>query len=794
MKSKPPFFKILYMKKRTLISVSFAFFVLYCPIFAQNAEATISGFVYDNTTGETLIGANVFIKSINRGSNTNISGYFVIPQLEPGNYEIRVSYVGYKNLTKKTTLRASENKRLDIFLEPQDILAREVIVTADSSAIIDALFDRPVSKIEISPLQLNRIPQVIEADLLRTLQTLPGIVPLSDFSSAIYVRGGTPDQNLFMVDGTDVYNPEHAFGLFSTFNTDAIKKVEVFKGGFGAEYGGRLSSVINITNNDGNRNNFEGKVSISLLSLSTTMQTPLGSFGSLSGSIRRTYIDQTLAKWIDDVPDYYFIDGNMKATFDLGESNKLSVSYFGSKDDLNFVLDKSRSESIGFDYMWGNQTGSVNWKTIFTPKIFANLWLTFSHFYSNFSFDDVQFLEQNRINDFTFKGNIEYFYSDNLNFKFGFEYKNVNGGLKQDFTGGKVDVWRYRKLYSLYFSTNWAPSIFWDIEAGIRSDYFISEAEFTNIDPRLTIKYRLTESSNLKLSTGIFHQYANRIPRLFFVSIWTTADQYTNGSSSNHFVLGYQKVLAEKIEFEIEAYYKNYRNVYAYNQTFLADLSPEDYDENNLPVFRNSKGLFNRGDGNSYGIELLIRKDYGALTGWAGYSFSKTEYTLDGINQQEAFPPRHDRTHAVNFVANFDLNNFLREIRGDQFIQTDKQWTLGLNLTYFSGQPITLPGSVYLSNSAPDWDINKNSLAIYPSTINAFRLPYYARLDFSLTYTIQYNKWSLAPYIQVFNLLNRKNVWFIRYKNTIEENSVKQVVENVNMFPILPSIGVHIKF
>lgn len=782
------------MKKHSLIFLSTVFILIYCNTFAQRGESTIGGFVYDSSTRESLIGANVTIKTINRGSNTNVSGYFVIPQLESGNYEIRVSYVGYKSITQNIILRPGENKRIDILLEPQDILAREVVVTADSSRTIDALFTKPVSKIEITPLQLNKVPQVIEADLLRTLQTIPGIVPISDFSSAIYVRGGTPDQNLFMVDGTDVYNPEHAFGLFSTFNTDAIKKVEVFKGAFSAQYGGRLSSVINITNNDGNRNKFEGKVSVSLLALNTTLQTPLGSFGSLSGSIRRTYMDQTLAKWIKDVPDYYFIDGNLKAFFDLGQSDKLSVSFFGSKDALNFVLDKSRSESLGFDYIWGNQTGSVNWKKIFTPKIFGNIWLTFSHFYSDFSFDDVQFLEQNRINDLTFKGNIEYFYSDQLNFKFGFEHKNVNGGLNQNFSGGKVDVWKNRKLYSLYFSANWVPSIAWDIEAGIRGDYFISDIDFKNLDPRLTVKYRLTESSNLKFSTGIFHQYANRIPRLFFVSIWTTADEFTHGSSSNHFVFGYQRVLAEKFEFEIEAYYKDYKNIYTYNPTFLADLSPENYDENNLPVFRNSKGLFNRGDGKSYGIELIIRKDNGAVTGWAGYSFARTEHTIDRINQEEAFPPRHDRTHAINFVANFDLNNFLRELRDNQFIQTDKQWTLGLNFTYFSGQPITLPGSVYLANNSPDWDQTKNSLAIYPSAINAFRLPFYARLDFSLTYTIQYDGWSLAPYIQIFNTLNRKNVWFIRYKNTIEKNRVTQEVENVNMFPILPSIGMHVRF
>lgn len=762
--------------------------------FAQSNEATINGFVYDSSTRETLIGANIYIKEANRGASTNISGYYAIPKLRPGNYELSVSYIGYKSFLKKISLKPNDNLRIDFTLTAEDILGKEVVVTADTTRTIDRLFNKPVSKIELSPSQISKVPQVIEADLLRTLQSLPGIVPVSDFSSAIYVRGGTPDQNLFMVDGTDVYNPEHAFGLFSTFNTDAIKKVEIYKGGFGAEYGGRLSSVINITNNDGNRNNFEGKASLSLLSLNTTIQTPIGKIGSLSGSVRRTYIDQTLAKWVDDVPDYYFIDGNLKATFDLDESNKLSLSYFGSRDDLNFVFDKKRSESLKFSYVWGNQTASLNWKTIITPKLFGNFWITGSSFSSNFDFSDVGMGEENVIRDFTLKGAIEYFYSENLNFKFGFEQKNASGGLKQKFTGGKVDVSKNRKLYSLYFSTAWKPSILWDVEAGLRGDYFASDRDFKNLDPRLTLKYRLSETSNLKFSSGLFHQYVNRMPRLFFVSIWTTADEYVNGSSSSHFILSYEKALAEKIELEVEAYYKDYRNIYSYNPTFFVDIVPEEFDQNNYPIFKNTKGLFNRGDGNSYGLEFLIRKEVGAVTGWLAYSYSKTEYTIDNVNNDKAFPPRHDRTHAVNAVLNFDLNNFFNEINGAPFTQNDKRWTLGLGFTFFSGQPITLPGSVYGINSFPDWFGNKNSVDVYPSTINAFRLPYYSRLDFSLNYEIDYEKWSLTPYLQIFNMLNRKNVWFIRYKNEIKDGMVKQEVENVNMFPILPSIGVTVKF
>jgi hypothetical protein len=757
-------------------------------------NGTINGFVYDASNGEALIGANIFLKELKIGSSSNVSGFFVIPNVKPGKYSLLVSYVGYKTFSQDLTIAPNDVKRINVYLNQEAILESEVVVIADSIKIIDKLFNKPVSRIDLSPIQISKVPQVIESDLLRTLQSLPGIVPLSDYSSAIYVRGGTPDQNLFLVDGTDVYNPEHAFGLFSTFNTDAIKNVEVYKGGFGAEYGGRLSSVINITNNDGNRNNFEGKAALSLLSLNATLQTPIGKVGSLSGSIRRTYIDQTLAKIIDDVPDYYFLDGNVKAFFDIDQSNKLSISYFGSIDNLDFVLDKERVESIGFDYIWGNQTGSINWRTILSPKIFGNFWLTGSKFFSDFDFDNFELREENKISDVTFKGALDYFLRENLEFKFGFEQKNVAGSLKQNTSSARVDVSKHRKLFSLYFITYWKPNPLWSLETGIRAEYFDSDKDYRNIDPRMTIKYKLTESSNLKFSTGSFTQYANRIPRLFFVSVWTSADENYQGSTASHFILGYQKALPYKTEFEIEVYYKSYKNIYSYNQTFLADVSTDNFSDDNLPLFNSSKGLFNRGNGSSLGVELLLRKDSGAITGWAAYSYASTKYELETINKGVSFPPRHDRTHTINLVTNIDLNNIENEIRGRPFTKLDKNWSLGFNLTYYSGQPITLPSSIYVINYFPDWLANRKSIAIYPSRINEFRLPYYARLDLSITYNIHYKGWTLSPYLQIFNLLNRKNVWFVEYENEIKLGTVTQKVSNVSMFPLLPSIGVQCKF
>jgi hypothetical protein len=225
--------------------------------------------------------------------------------------------MGYQKFRKQLTITSGVDIKQNIVLS-EDLLETEVIVvTADSQRTIEKLYDKPISTILLSPRQIQSVPQVAEADLLRTLQTLPGVVPIYDFSSALYIRGGTPDQNLYMLDGTDVYNPEHMFGLFSTFNSDAIKHVELSKGGFGAEHGGRLSSVLDITNLDGNRQEFEGTANVSLLSVKTTLQTPLGSFGSLSGSLRRTYFDKTIAPFMEEVPDYYFYDGSIKAFFDL---------------------------------------------------------------------------------------------------------------------------------------------------------------------------------------------------------------------------------------------------------------------------------------------------------------------------------------------------------------------------------------------------------------------------------------------------------------------------------------------
>jgi len=764
--------------------------------FAQTEKnATISGFVYDSANGEALIGANVYFRTLNTGASTNLSGYFAIPKVPFGSQTLIISYMGYKTKTLPMNITKGENKQLKIYLQNESVVTKEVVVTGDSMRTIDKLFVKPISKIELSSQQINSIPRVVEADLLRSLQTLPGVQPLSDFSSALYIRGGTPDENLYLIDGTDVYNPEHAFGLFSTFNTNAIKKVELSKGGFSADYGGRLSSVLNVTNLDGNRNKFQGDVSISLLSASTTLQGPLGSIGSISGSFRRTYLDQTVAKFVDEIPSYYFYDGNLKAFLDLGEKDKVIVSFYGGQDVLDYKFDKKKQDSPSFKYDWGNYTGSINWKKIFSPELFASFWVTGSRFKSNFSSDEFTSTEDNEISDVTFKGNLEYYYSKQLNLKFGFEEKNLKTLYKADYTNALVQLDNRRTHYTSYLASVWKPTEDFDIELGLRYDLFHSDKNYTNYDPRFSIKYRLDETTNLKFATGVYHQYLHRIPRYFITSIWFTSDKTLGGSSADHFILGIQKEIASVYELEVETYYKKYSNIYLYNDNFLSGIQADSYTADNKPVFSKTPALFNSGDGKAYGVEAMMRKDYGSITGWLGYSYSHTDYKFTALNYGNDFVPRHDRAHTVNMVANIDFNKLRDEMFNTNiFSNASSKWLIGLNFVYSTGQPITMPGSAYVVNKMPDWYINKDNILLYPTDINSVRLPAYARLDLSITYEKNYGSWSLAPYLQIFNLGNRKNVWFIDYKTEIKNNMISQEVKAIHMLPLLPSIGVNIKF
>ncbi|RMH62389.1 MAG: TonB-dependent receptor [Calditrichaeota bacterium] len=746
---------------------------------------TISGFVIDKSNSEALIGANVYLDSLNIGSSTNVSGYYVITDVPPGTYTLIASYLGYQTYRATLTMK-QKPVRLNIVLEPRLLETEAIVVSGDSIPLIEKMYEKEISQVKLTARQINTIPQIAEADLLRSLQSLPGIVPLSDFSSALYIRGGTPDQNLFLLDGTDVYNPEHAFGLFSTFNTDAIKQVNLSKGGFGAEYGGRLSSIVDVTNLDGNRKQLEGKVGVSLLSARATLQMPIGQKGSVSASLRRTYFDQTVAPFLEDIPDYYFYDGNLKAFLELSPNDKLTLSAYGGRDVLTWEF-PSGGEKISFGYNWGNTTGSAKWTHVFTPEWYGDFWITYSRFSSYLNFDIFDAYEDNLLTDLTFKADMQYRFSNDLGFRFGLEQKNFDVNYTNVAPGREVRTSTRPTFVSAFGVANWKIMPRLEMDAGLRFNYLNGDTTLANLAPRLTFKYRLAERTVLKLAAGQYYQYLHRIPRFLIADIWTASGKKLQESSSQHYIMGLQKTFSTDIQLESEIYYKTYNDIYSFDYNFLTRLDAAYYNDKDEPVFTSPASLLNRGDGWSAGFEMTLRKETGPLTGWLGYAFAHTEYTLERINANRPFPPRHDRTHTVNLVAKMKLD---RLWNGDSYdARADSsRWVLGLNGVYSSGQAYTEPGSAYLMGVTPDAPYRDVYFA--PTRINQVRLPYYARLDVSLTWQLIYKSWKMEPYLQVFNVGNRGNVWFATYDFV----DGKPVIDEQYMFPILPTLGVNIEF
>lgn len=755
------------------------------------ASGTVSGFVYDAESGEALIGANVFLRDTHLGAATNTGGFYSLPKIPRGSYVLVCQFIGYETYTRSVEVKAETDLKITIYLRATTIELRAVQVVADCLRVSERLYNKPISKINLRPRQLERVPQVVETDLLRTLQAMPGILPISDYSSELYVRGGTPDQNLYLIDGADVYNPEHFFGLFSTFNTDAIKNVEISKGGFGAEYGGRLSSVLDVTNLDGNRRQFQGKASLSLLSAKATAQYPLGKVGAISGSLRRTYFDKTVARFFDDIPDYYFYDGHLKAYFDLNENNKLTVSTYLGRDDLDYKFEEGGPDDERLDYTWGNSTGSVRWTRIFSPQLFGNFWITASHFGSKFRVEDIS--EDIELTDLTFKGNFEYFHSQSLSSKLGFEYKDISGAFREKYPGGRVDVSRAVEHLATYLQNEWKPTPLLTAQFGLRFNAFFGRKNFQSLAPRLSAKYRLSDAMSIKGAVGFYNQYLFCIPRTFFTDIWTSADEYYSGAQSHHYIAGFQHELFDDIEFEVEAYYKSFHNIYTFSYFFYTDLSPQRYDNDGNPVYTTPEGIFDRGDGHAYGLEFLLRRDIGPYTGWISYSLSRAAVNIDGINHGREFVPRHDRTSALNVVSNVDVKNMLRQLRGAVSQSDRTTWRVGVGFVYYSGQPITTTSSIYVTRQLPDQNFY-HGYNLYPTGRNNFRLPPYLRLDISITMEKKYSKWAFSPYLQIFNVGYRKNVWFIDYNDEVKDDKIVQNIETFNMLPILPTIGVTFTF
>lgn len=550
--------------------------------------ATISGFVRGADNGEALSYATVTLGGTNRGATSNQKGYYVITGVSAGTYTVTISYIGYLPTAREVTLAADQELTLTVELAPGKLLLDAVEVTAKASELQET-----PGTLTLRTPQLTAMPAAVEADLFRAVQALPGVSTLSDFSAGLYVRGGSPDQNLILLDDIDVYNPSHLFGFFSTFNVDAVKTVELQKAGFPARYGGRLSSLLDVHNRDGNRKELAGTIRASTIASSATLEGPWRK-GSWMASGRHTYIEPLARLAKIDLP-YKFYDVHGRVNYDVADNDRTSLSYYTGHDNLNW-------DTPGLDLAldWGNNTWSAQWTHIFTQRVFSHFVLGHSAFDSRatFAFQDFAFRTKNEIDDLSLKGSVTWTPNASHVLDVGTEVKSLDFTYRREVGVDRL-TFSYQGLYAAcYLQDAWAASDVWNIQAGLRADYY-SEGSYLRAGPRLSVQRRLNEMTSVRATYGRYNQFLNLVAQegASFADMWFPVDKTLQPGGADHYVLGITYGPFETFELTVEGYFKPYRNLVEFSEEFTRSLVTQDATVGEL---------FNSGTGKAYGGKSIF--------------------------------------------------------------------------------------------------------------------------------------------------------------------------------------------
>jgi hypothetical protein len=756
-------------------------------VFAQQKH-TVSGTIKDQQTGETLIGASIsLVGSPESGSVSNHYGFYSVSAPE-NNYTLVASFSGYKDDSIKISLQ--HDQMLTIQLVPQSTKMQEIVIKARKGDNITQTLPG-VQKISIN--EIKNVPVIFgEKDILKTIQLLPGIKSGGDGSAGFFVRGGSADQNLILLDEATVYNASHLLGFFSTFNSDAIKDVTIYKGDMPAQYGGRLSSLLDIQMNDGNNKNYKVSGGIGLISSRINFEGPIvKNKGSFIISARRTYADLFLKLSKDSTINksiLYFYDINAKANYQFGEKNRLFLSGYFGKDKLGY------GTQFGID--WGNSTGTLRWNHIFNNKLFSNTSLIYSDYdYQvniNQSNNNVGILS--KIKDFSLKSDFQYYQGIKNKINFGVNLINhvFTPGTIEASETSNYNPLTLEKKYALdgsaYVSDEWTPTSRWKFNTGLRLTSFsiIGPGEFytydkngnvidtatyssgkivksyLNLQPRIAANYQLNQNSSLKFS------YSRNVQNLHLLSnstggnptdVWIPSSNNVKPEIADQISAGYYRNISRnRYEFSGEVYYKFLQNQIDYKDG--AELVANSTVESQL--------LF--GKGKAYGLELYAKKKYGKLTGWISYTLSRTEKLINGINNNNWYPNTQDQTHNVAVVAMYTLN---------------KKWTLSSDFVYNTGNAVTYPSGKY--------SVNGNTVFYYTER-NGYRMRSYNRLDISATLqgkkTAKFDgSWTFS----VYNVYGRENPYFVQFQNDPADPQKTQAVQ-YSLFRWVPSVTYNFKF
>ena len=818
---------------RSLIYVFGILLLSVGPVLAQKNGATISGYIRETGSREALIGVNVYLPgSTQIGTTTNTYGFYSITLPVQDSVALAFSFVGYETVQRSVSLRANSN--LNILLTPGTVL-REVDVKATRNE--DKVSESAqMSTIDIPVSQIKKIPAFLgEKDVLKVLQLMPGVQKGSEGQTGIYVRGGGPDQNLIILDDAVVYNANHLFGFFSVFNGDALKSVELTKGGFPARYGGRLSSVIELNMKDGNRDKLHGEGGIGLIASRLVLEGPLtkNKKASFLVSGRRTYLDILTAPLIKAGSDgntsagYYFYDLNAKANYDLNPTNKLYISgYFGQ--DRFYANDKYSNTTSKNALYWGNATGTFRWNHLFSEKLFANTSLTYSNYRFGISSDEettsptrptetTSLRYTSGIRDFSLKYDLDYYPNPNHQVRMGVQstYHRFTPSalVARDTRADKFEtgIDNIDVLESgIYAEDTWRPARNWRVNGGLRLSSFIHpNVTYLRPEPRLSAAYTLKPGLSVKASYALMNQYIHLLSNTGIglpTDLWVPTTDRVKPQQSQQVAVGIAKDFAGNSAFTkdltltVEGYYKQLSNIINYKEgaSFLLIDDPTNAEkirwEDNITA----------GRGWSYGAEFLLQKKAGRFSGWLGYTLSLTQWQFDDLNAGKPFFPRYDRRHDVSVVGIYEIS---------------KRVTVSGTWVYGTGQALTLPRATYsaLLNRGNRPQANgpvlyenayNNAFFNYGQTVqdygekNSFRAEAYHRFDLSIQVHRQKKHHERTWEFSIYNAYNRRNPFFYQLdtRTSLQSSGGPAVLttetklKRYSVFPIVPSVSYNFKF
>ena len=767
-----------------ILLIPFCVLLAACGAIAQESY-TLTGTVKDGASGEELIGASVYVLRLRQGVATDVEGNYALT-LPADTFTIRFTYVGY--LPALRQVRISHNQSLSVTLEPADVLLHEVEVKAGLT-LKDKLHAPQMSVERLTSRESRLLPALFgEVDLIKTLQLKPGVKSGGEGSSGLYIRGGGPDQNLVLLDNATVYNAGHLFGFLSIFNPDAIKSVELYKGAFPAQYGGRLSSVVDVVQQEGDRQRHRISGGIGVISSRLTAEGPLSkdSSSSFLFSARRTYFDIFTRQYnrikekkndpeFRPIPDYYFYDFNGKLSFTLSPKDVLTVSGYFGRDIFNF-----NDTNFNFQFNWGNAASTVRWTHTLQPKLISQTAYSFSNYRYRIEnkFSQFNFSLGSGITDHTLRHDYDYVPSSRHHFTFGGQYTLHAfqvGRLKAGSADGRVAFNTGSSFLGsqmgLYINEIFKPRPMWELSGGLRLSGFLRQGKFySGLEPRASMRYSINPETALKLGFARMFQYvhlASNSGASLPTDIWYPSERGVRPQGSTQVALGINRIFGRgKYLISNEVYYKWMQRQLDFRNGANLFINP------------NLAQDFVFGKGWSYGNEVYVEKTNGSTTGWIGYTLSWTERLFPDI-QPSKFYTRYDRRHDLSVVVMHRLN---------------KRLSLSSSFVYSSGNAFTPPVGRFVLYDIPG--ASPNIIPLYPER-NTERMPAYHRLDLGVVLRLRPKRGESDLTFSVYNFYNRRNPYFI-YFEEVRDASDRYVLrfqaKQVALFPVIPSVTYNFKF